>query len=241
METSSSLRSPGPLSTNKSREFAEFRPLIELGGAYALILITIWTPRPIQRWWYLAALLWVLLCAWRSFPGRKALGLQCNGLVPSLWVPFVALFALVAASSVAKSSGNLHAPHGFAGWVDAFAGYAVWAAVQQFLLVGFFFLRLERLLPGKFLPVIAATSLFALAHLPNPILTPITFVWGLCACLVFQRHRNLLPLAIAHALLGIGVSITVPPAAVHNMRVGLGYLRYQPPHAAPAITPPKLF
>jgi hypothetical protein len=33
---------------------------------------------------------------------------------------------------------------------------------------------------------------------------------------------------IAHAILGITVAITVPGPVDHNMRVGLGYLTYDP-------------
>ena len=40
-------------------------------------------------------------------------------------------------------------------------------------------------------------------------------------------------LAIAHALLGITVAITIPGPVVRNMRVGMGYLRYHAPHAHP--------
>jgi hypothetical protein len=42
------------------------------------------------------------------------------------------------------------------------------------------------------------------------------------------RYRNLYPLMMAHAILGITVALTVPGPVVHNMRVGLGYLTYLP-------------
>ena len=71
-------------------------------------------------------------------------------------------------------------------------------------------------------------SVFALLHLPNPVLTPLTLIWGLAACLVFIRSRNVYPVAIAHAIFGICVAITVPASILHNMRVGLGYLDYTP-------------
>ena len=34
---------------------------------------------------------------------------------------------------------------------------------------------------------------------------------------------------MAHAIFGIAVAITFPAATIHNMRVGLGYLRYRTP------------
>ena len=36
------------------------------------------------------------------------------------------------------------------------------------------------------------------------------------------------PLAIAHAIFGICVAVTIPGEVIHNMRVGLGYIRYKP-------------
>ena len=75
--------------------------------------------------------------------------------------------------------------------------------------------------------VAGAATLFATAHLPNPLLTIFTLVWGSVACLLFLRHRNLWALGLAHAILGITVAVCLPGAATHNMHVGLGYWRWQ--------------
>ena len=64
-------------------------------------------------------------------------------------------------------------------------------------------------------------GLFAVAHLPNPILTLITLVFGLASCFFFLYYRNLVPLALAHAMLGICIGITIPASMDHNMRVGI--------------------
>ena len=100
--------------------------------------------------------------------------------------------------------------------------------MQQFLLQSYFLLRFLRLLPGKTAPILAATGIFALAHLPNPILTPITLVWGAIACVLFLRYRNIYTLGLAHGIMGLCVAVTVPNSLHHHMRVGLGYLRYHP-------------
>jgi hypothetical protein len=52
----------------------------------------------------------------------------------------------------------------------------------------------------------------------------------LIACLLFLRNRNLIPLALTHALLGITIAMTVPGPIIRNMRVGLGYLTYPSSH-----------
>jgi membrane protease YdiL (CAAX protease family) len=79
------------------------------------------------------------------------------------------------------------------------------------------------------LAAVTAAVIFSAAHLPNPILTLLTLLWGLAACLVFLKTRNIWPLAMAHAIFGICVAITVPATLLHNMRVGLGYLNYRAP------------
>jgi len=62
------------------------------------------------------------------------------------------------------------------------------------------------------------------------VLILVTFFMGLAACLLFLRYRNLYPLAIAHAILGITLAITLPNSIIRNMRVGLGYLTYTQHH-----------
>jgi hypothetical protein len=105
--------------------------------------------------------------------------------------------------------------------------YALFSTVQQFLLQSFFLLRMVRVFPRARQAAFAAAGLFALAHLPNPILAGLTLVWGTLACMIFLRYRNLYPLAIAHAILGITIGVSIPGPVIHNMRVGLGYLRYR--------------
>jgi hypothetical protein len=114
--------------------------------------------------------------------------------------------------------------------VGTYIAYAVWSGVQQFLLQGFFLVRFLRLIPGSWQAALVAAALFASAHLPSPFLAPITLIWGFVACLLFLRYRNLYPLALAHAILGITIALTVPGTLDHNMRVGLGYLTYDPHH-----------
>jgi membrane protease YdiL (CAAX protease family) len=200
----------------------------ELAVGYGLILTVIWTPSPLQKWLYFAALAWFTLCIIVSFPGWKAMGCSITGFSRSLWVVGVALVMAVGAVLLASSLHTLHHPVGSIQWVKAFGGYTVWALMQQFLLQGYFLVRLIRILPNGNWAAIIAGTVFSAAHLPNPILTPITLLWGLTACLIFLRSRNIYPLAIAHAIFGICVAVTIPASVLHNMRVGLGYLTYHP-------------
>lgn len=204
------------------------RTLLELAVGYGLILIVIWTPAPLRSVLYLATVGWIGFATWRSFDGWDAMGVRLKGFFSSLWVVGVAFCVAMGAVLLARRMQTLHAPHSPIRFVQTFWGYAIWSCFQQFLLQDFMLRRLQRLLPDRWTAVLVAAGLFALAHLPNPVLTVLTLVWGVAACLAFQRYRNLFTLGMAHAVLGVCVAITLPANVQHNMRVGLGYLRYRP-------------
>ena len=62
------------------------RDLVELAVGYGLILVVIWTPRPWQRVFYIAAILWIAAATYVSFDGWKVMGLRLGGMLRSLWV-----------------------------------------------------------------------------------------------------------------------------------------------------------
>jgi membrane protease YdiL (CAAX protease family) len=211
---------PGETSVRRRRD------LIELTLGYALIVAVIWTPRPLQRLLFWLAAVGLITVIWLSFAGWEAMGLRSTNLLRSLWVTGIALLAAAIAICVADRIHTMQWPGGLLPFLRRYLGYAIWAMFQQVLLQDYFLARLLRLLGRPAPAALAATALFSLAHLPNPILTAVTFVWGLAACLLFLRYRNLYPLALAHAILGIAVAMTLPGPLTHNMRVGLGYLTY---------------
>lgn len=204
------------------------RDAAEIAVAYALILAVEWTARPLQRvlWMVAAAGIIAILCL--SFDGWQAMGFRAVNLGRSYWIAVLALAIAVVAMAEAARMHTLRTPSGPFPFVVAYAAYALWAGVQQILLQGVFLLRFLRLFRQPALAALTASLLFAAAHLPNPVLTPLTFVWGLLACLLFLRYRTIYPLMIAHAVLGIAFAMTIPGTVDHNMRVGLGYLTYRP-------------
>jgi len=105
------------------------------------------------------------------------------------------------------------------------AGYVIWATVQEFILQSFFFNRFEEL-HGSSAAVWMASTLFAAAHLPSPVLTTATLIGALFFCEMFRRYRSIYPLAIVHAMLGLTIAVLTPDSLLHHMRVGIGYLRY---------------
>jgi len=221
------MRSPKNISGTTGRKR---RDLAELCVGYALILIVIWTPRPLQRPLYIATAISLAAVLVNSFTGWKQMGLRTVNLARSSWVVGVALLGAAISMVVADRMHTLQWPGGPIPFLHRYIGYAIWSVLQQVLLQVFFLGRLLRLLRGPRTAALAAAAIFSLAHLPNPVLTVGAFVWGHAACLLFLRYRNLVPLAITHAILGITLAITVPGPVIRNMRVGYGYLTYPAHH-----------
>jgi len=223
-EDSAATVPEGPKARSRSRD------LLELSIAYALILAVLWTPRPWQRLLFSLAAVYLISVLCISFPGWKAMGLATAGLARSLWVIGVALAMAAIAILIAVRMNTMLWPGGFVPFVHRYLGYAIWAVFQQLLLQDFFLARLLHLSPSPRSAALIAATIFSLAHLPSPILTVVTSIWGLAACLLFLRYRNLYPLALAHAIFGITIALIIPGPVIHNMRVGLGYLTYPRHH-----------
>ena len=202
------------------------RDIVEITIGYGLVLVVLWTPRPWQQAFFFITAIFLVFAFLRSWPGRDEMGLRVANLMRSIWIALVAVAFAASAIAIAASLHTLKWPGGLVPFLHRYLGYAIWAFFQQVLLQGFFLFRFRRLMGAPWSAALAAAGLFALAHLPNPTLTIATIIWGLGSCLLFLRYRNLYPLALAHAILGITIAITIPGSITRNMRVGLGYIAY---------------
>lgn len=204
------------------------RDLIELCVGYVLILLAIWTPPPIQGYILWLTFSWILSVTLLARHDPETLGFGLSGLRRSTWLLGAALLLSSLQILVAVETKSLHTLSGPMPVGEHMWGYAIWAFLQQFVLQDFFLLRLLRLIPTRGAAIFCAAALFAVAHLPNPILSAVTLLWGLAACAIFLKYRSLLALGLLHALLGLSFAVTVPGKLHRHMRVGLGYLRYTP-------------
>ena len=212
------------------------RDIAELCIGYGLILVTLWTPNPAQRVLYWIAFTWIIVTAFLRRKETAPNGLGWKGLLPSLWVVAAALLISLAGIAFARHLHTLHRLYGPLPILTHIWGYALWALMQQFILQVYVLLRLLRLGIQRNSAIALAAVLFAIAHIPNPVLMALTLVWGAISCLLFLRYRNLYPLALAHGILGMCLAVTVPNHIHHHMRVGLGYLEYHR-HAFPRDKP----
>jgi membrane protease YdiL (CAAX protease family) len=214
------------------------RDLAELLIGYGLILVVVWTPNPWQRVLYWVTFAFIAVTAWLGHRAPETNGLGTRGLLPSLWIVAAAVAVSLACVGVAQHLHTLHRLYGPLPVAEHLAGYALWALMQQFILQIYILLRLLRLGLRRPAAIAAATILFAIAHIPNPLLVPLTLAWGAASCLLFLRYRNLYALALAHGILGMTLAVSVPNHIHHHMRVGLGYIEYHHRATPEPITTP---
>lgn len=207
---------------------ARTRDLIELLVGYGLILAVIWTSNPEQRVLYWTAFAWIAVTAILRRKESRPYGFGWKGLLPSLWIVAVAIVLFFLGLWLASRLHTLHSLYGPLPVATHIAEYTLWALMQQFILQVYVLLRLLRLGLKRAPAIALAALLFAAAHVPNPLLVPVTLLWGLVSCMLYLRYRNLYPLALAHGILGMCLAVTVPNAVHHHLRVGLGYLEYHP-------------
>jgi membrane protease YdiL (CAAX protease family) len=214
----------------QSRRFA----LIAIVVAYVFIEFALWTRGRTQLAWSLVAGFWMVWATVRQKRTVQQLGIGIRGLAPSLWVIPAAVGVAVLMALAGKAAGTLHGLYGPNPVLYHSAGYALWAIEQEFILQSFFYVNVEQLAGNQFRSAVIAAALFAVAHIPNPILVLATLVAGICFTQLFRRYRNIYALGIAHGLLGLALAVSVSENVHHHMRVGLGYRLYRPHPAAPA-------
>ena len=197
------------------------RDLLEIAVVYGLILAAVWTRQGrLNSALMLAAAASVVLFAWLARWGPREMGLlrPLAGLARMLLAGAVLCGAISAVGAGVRAFGaGSPLP-----WTRSWQ-YAIWALEQEFILQSIIFLRLEAVIGGR-RAVVAAASLYALAHVPSPVLSVLSFLGGLLFCEFFRRWRNLYPLGLIHGALGLTIAASLPERWLHHMLVGIGYL-----------------
>lgn len=169
---------------------------------------------------YAPGAIMVALALWHDARWREW-GLSPRALLPALraaaWFTIPAAAALLAAGAAA---GTLHDRRDFLG---SLLLLTVWGGAQQWILQTVVLREAQRA-TSRPAGIALAALLFGAVHLPNPFLTAATTVGAVAWCAIYDRHPNILPLALSHALGTLAVLYAFDDATTGRLRIGLSYL-----------------
>ncbi len=194
--------------------------------AFLFLEFALWEPKlETRNRWVAIAAITILVLVLIDHPSLERLGFRLPktfGASALLGITFATVVLMVLVVNWAGGSipANPTWPNLRLAWQ-----YVIWALLQEFMLQSFFFIRCEELY-GSSAAVWMASTLFAAAHLPSPVLTTATLIGALFFCEMYRRYRSIYALGIVHGMLGLTIAITMPDSLLHHMRVGIGYLRY---------------
>jgi hypothetical protein len=154
------------------------------------------------------------------------LGIGSRGLISGLKT-LAAPTTIVAAVLIFAAAilGGFNTSSSTADKLWGLGRYFAWCLFQEFGLQSFFTNRLFAVLKEPNRTAWVSAMVFGAFHIPNPVLIPVTFVGGYVLTRIFMKHRNLVPLAVAQAVVGSLLAVALPGGWHHGLRVGPGYYR----------------
>lgn len=149
-------------------------------------------------------------------------GFSWRALVPGLRLSLAITLPLaLLILGIGAAIGTLHDRRDFLGHL---APLFVWGGAQQWVLQTVVLREAQRATSRK-AGIVIASLLFGAIHLPNPFLAPVTaggaLVWGW----LYDRHPNIIPLALSHALGTLAILHAFDETITGRLRIGPSYLR----------------
>ena len=167
------------------------------------------------------AVVLVVLTAWHDVRHREW-GFARSALLPGLWralaVTFVAVLLIVGTGA---GIGTLHDRRDFLG---SLAPLVLWGGAQQWILQTVVLREAQRS-SSRANGIGIAAVLFGAIPLPNPFLAPLTAIAAIVWCRLYDRHPNIIPLALSHGLGTLALRYAFDDAIIGHLRIGAAYLR----------------
>jgi hypothetical protein len=116
----------------------------------------------------------------------------------------------------------------WSGMWSGLATYPFWGLAQQYAMQSFTYRRLREGWGRPGAAAAGAAILFGVAHWPNVALALVTAVGGYVWCRLFERHPNLLTLALSHGWLAVLVRWAWPAEWLHNLRIEPSFWTWTP-------------
>ncbi len=208
------------------------RPASQPVGFVALAALYIWLVRPTGNDWIKGPILAVIVLtpfASNFLHGdtRRDIGLRLDNLVASAReVGLMTFIAAVAVIIIGLGAG--HEPAFRRDFATSLVLYPAWGLAQQYAMQSFTYRRLRQATPLPSVAAALAAALFAVLHYPNIALVLVTLAGGYVWCRLFERHPNLITLALSHGWLAVLLRAFWPAAWLHNLRIGPGFWTWTP-------------
>ena len=188
----------------------------------AFILWYIWQLQFTARWAWMVFVVWLVASFLLHHDTPRTLGWRGDNLGPSTRqaLAVFAPAALVVLIAGLATGAPRHLPPNV---LSVAVTYSAFCLLQQVALNSLLHNRMLALVRRDWAAAALTGAIFAACHWPNPLLVPLTFAGGTAMAWMFARVRNILPLAVGQALLGLLLSWASPLAWHHHMRVGPGY------------------
>jgi CAAX prenyl protease-like protein len=187
----------------------------------AIVLTYTWVIDPIAPDWVtpIPVALVLGLTIWHAARSGDW-GVAPRDFLPALWQ--AAALTSIAALGLYLAGSGLGTWHARRDVWTNLALLLSWGLGQQFALQTVF-LREATATVGSTAGIVLAAALFAALHLPNPLLSGMTLAGALAWCWIYNRHPNVLPLALSHALLTLAVVCAFDERLTGHLRVGAAY------------------